>query len=202
MFVQVVQGRAKDAAGLRKQFERWDQEIKPTSQGFLGSTAGVTADGEFIALARFESEEAARANSDSAQQTAWWQETSQFVEDPMFHDCTLVDVMNEGGSDDAGFVQVIQGKTKDVEKARSLDTTSQDQMRTMRPDVIGGIVAWHPQNGRYTNAIYFTSEAEARAKERESSSSPEFQKYMQEWQALADGEPKFLDITQPWYSST
>jgi hypothetical protein len=201
MFVQVVQGKAKDAAGLRKQFERWDQEIKPTSQGFLGSTAGVTADGEFIALARFESEEAARANSDSAQQTAWWQETSQFVEDPMFHDCTLVDVMNEGGSDDAGFVQVIQGKTKDVEKARSLDTTSQDQMRTMRPDVIGGIVAWHPQNGRYTNAIYFTSEAEARAKERESSSSPEFQKYMQEWQALADGEPKFLDITQPWYSS-
>jgi hypothetical protein len=201
MFVQVAQGKAKDAAGLRKQFERWDREIKPTAQGFLGSTAGVTADGEFIALARFESEEAARANSDSAQQTAWWQETSQFVEDPMFHDCTLVDVMNEGGSDDAGFVQVIQGKTKDVEKARSLDTTSQDQMRTMRPDVIGGIVAWHPQNGRYTNAIYFTSEAEARAKERESSSSPEFQKYMQEWQALADGEPKFLDITQPWYSS-
>ena len=97
---------------------------------------------------------------------------------------------------------MIQGKTKDVEKARSLDTTSQHQMRTMRPDVIGGIVAWHPQNGRYTNAIYFTSEAEARAKERESSSSPEFQKYMQEWQALADGEPKFLDITQPWYSST
>jgi hypothetical protein len=202
MFVQVAQGKAKDAAGLRKQFERWDQEIKPTSQGFLGSTAGVTADGEFIALARFESEKAARANSDSAEQTAWWEETSQFVEDPMFHDCTLVDVMNEGGSDDAGFVQVIQGKTKDVEKARSLETTSQDQMRAMRPDVIGGIVAWHPQNGRYTNAIYFTSEAEARAKERESSSSPEFQKYMQEWQALADGEPKFLDITQPWYSST
>jgi hypothetical protein len=202
MFVQVAQGKAKDAAGLRKQFERWDREIKPTAQGFLGSTAGVTADGEFIALARFESEKAARANSDSAEQTAWWEETSQFVEDPMFHDCTLVDVMNEGGSDDAGFVQVIQGKTKDVEKARSLETTSQDQMRAMRPDVIGGIVAWHPQNGRYTNAIYFTSEAEARAKERESSSSPEFQKYMQEWQALADGEPKFLDITQPWYSST
>jgi hypothetical protein len=201
MFVQVVQGKARDVASLRKQFERWDQEIKPTAQGFLGSTAGVTADGEFIALARFESEEAARANSDSAQQSAWWQETSQYLEDPMFHDCTLVELMNEGGSDDAGFVQVIQGKTKDVERARSLDMASQDQMRDMRPDVIGGIVAWHPENGRYTNAIYFTSEAEARAKERESSSSPEFQKYMQEWQALADGEPKFLDITQPWYSS-
>ena len=201
MFVQVIQGKAKDPAGLRKQFERWDQEIKPTANGFLGSTAGVTADGEFIALARFESEEAARANSDNAQQTAWWEETSRYVEDPMFHDCTLVDLMNEGGSDDAGFVQIIQGKVKDVDKARSLGSATRDQMRDMRPDVIGGIVAWHPQNGRYTNAIYFTSEAEARANERQSSSSPEFQKFMEEWGALADGEPKFLDITQPWYSS-
>jgi hypothetical protein len=62
-------------------------------------------------------------------------------------------------------------------------------------------VAWHPQNGRYTNAIYFTSEAEARAKEKESASSPDFQAFMSEYQALSDGEPKFLDITEPWYSS-
>jgi hypothetical protein len=201
MFVQVVQGKAKDPAGLRKQWEKWEQEIKPSAIGYLGSTAGVTADGEFIALARFESEDAARANSDSPKQSAWWEETSRYVEDPMFHDCTLVDLMNDGGSDDAGFVQIIQGKTKDVDKARSMDSASQDQMRDMRPDVIGGLVAWHPQNGRYTNAIYFTSEAEARKNERESSSSPEFQKFMEEWGALSDGEPKFLDITEPWFSS-
>ncbi|MGH2791703.1 MAG: hypothetical protein ACRDJ0_12090 [Actinomycetota bacterium] len=201
MFVQVIQGKAKDPAGLRKQWERWDQEIKPGARGYLGSTAGVTADGEFIALARFESEEAAQANSDRAEQSAWWDETSQYLEYPLFHDCTLVDLMDEGGSDEAGFVQVIQGKTTDVDKARQIDDDSQRQMNEMRPDVIGGFVAWHPQNGRYTNAIYFTSEAEARAKEKESSATPEFQEFMREWQALSDGEPKFLDITEPWYSS-
>jgi heme-degrading monooxygenase HmoA len=201
MFVQVIQGKAKDAGGLRKQWERWDQDLKPAAKGFLGSTAGVTADGEFIVLARFESEEAARANSDSAEQSAWWEETSQYLQDPMFHDCTLVDLVNEGGSDDAGFVQVIQGKVTDVEKARELDNATQSQMKEMRPDVIGGIVAWHPQNGRFTNAIYFTSEAEARAKEKESLSSPEFEKFMSEWQAISDGEPKYLDISKPWYSS-
>ena len=72
MFVQVIQGKAKDAAGLRKQWERWDQELKPAAKGYLGSTAGVTADGEFIALVRFEDEAAARANSDSPEQSAWW----------------------------------------------------------------------------------------------------------------------------------
>jgi hypothetical protein len=201
MFVQVIQGKAKDPAGLRKQWERWDQELKPAAEGYLGGTAGVTADGEFIALARFESEEAARANSGSPEQSAWWEETAQHLEDPMFHDCTEVDLMKEGGSDDAGFVQVIQGKVTDVEKARELDRGGQEQMSQMRPDVIGGIVAWHPQNGRYTNAIYFTSEAEARAKEKESASSPEFERFMSEWQAIADGEPKFLDLSEPWYSS-
>jgi hypothetical protein len=201
MFVQVIQGTAKDPAGLRKQWERWEKELKPAAKGYLGATAGVTADGEFIALTRFESEEAARANSDSAAQDAWWQETSRYLDAPMFHDCTLVDLMNEGGSDEAGFVQVIQGKVSDVDKARSLDNATQDQMGEMRPDVIGGIVAWHPENGRFTNAIYFTSEAEARAKEKESSSSPEFEEFMRQWQALSDGEPKYLDITDPWYSS-
>ena len=201
MFVQVIQAKAKDAAGLRKQWERWDQELKPAAKGYLGSTAGVTSDGEFIAMARFENEEAARANSDSSEQTAWWEETSQYLEGPMFHDCTLVDLMDGGGSDDAGFVQVIQGKVKDVEKARELDRAMQSQMAGMRPDVIGGIVAWHPENGRFTNAIYFTSEAEARTKEKESSSAPEFEEFMKEWEAVSDGEPKYLDITEPWYSS-
>jgi hypothetical protein len=201
MFVQVIQGKAKDAAGLRKQWERWDQELKPGAKGYLGSTAGVTADGEFIALARFEDEEAARANSDSPEQSEWWKETSQYLEDPMIHDCTLVDLMDGGGSDEAGFVQVIQGKVKDVEKARQLDGATQSQMKELRPDVLGGLVAWHPQNGRFTNSIYFTSEAEARAKEKESSSAPEFEEFMREWEALSDGEPKYLDITEPWYSS-
>jgi hypothetical protein len=70
-------------------------------------------------------------------------------------------------------------------------------MKEMRPDVIGGITAWHPQNGRFTSAIYFTSEAEARAKEKEMASSSEFEAFMTEWQSLADGESEYLDITEP-----
>ena len=201
MFVQVIQGRATDPAGLKKQWDRWDQEIKPGARGFIGSTAGITPDGEFIALARFETEEAARANSDSAEQSAWWEETSQYLSDPMFHDCTEVDLVNEGGSDRAGFVQVIQGKVTDIAKAREIDAKMQDQMGDLRPDVIGGIVAWHPQNGRFTNSIYFTSEAEARAKEKEMETSDVFEQSMSEYQAISDGEPKFLDLPDPWFSS-
>lgn len=198
MFAQVIQGRATDPAGLRKQWERWIDDVKPNAEGFLGSTAGVTSGGEFIAVARFESEDAARANSNRPEQGAWWEETSQYIADAMFHDCTEVDVFGGGGSDDAGFVQVIQGKTKDVEKSRALDARMEPAMRDRRPDVIGGVNAWHPENGRFTSVIYFTSEAEARAKEKEMNESEDVAEFMREMQELSDGEPKFLDITEPW----
>lgn len=201
MFVQVVQGRVKDTEGFKNQVEAWERDVRPAVQGFLGSTGGITPDGEFILLARFESEEVARANSDRPEQGAWWEETSKYVEDPMFHDCREVDLMGDGGSDAAGFVQVIQGKVTDVDKSRALDQEMQKEMAGMRPDVIGGITAWHPENGRFTSAIYFTSEAEARAKEAEASSSPDFEKYMSEMQALSDGEPKYIDLPEPWLSS-
>jgi hypothetical protein len=55
---------------------------------------------------------------------------------------------------------------KQKDKARALDAATQSQMKEMRPDVIGGITAWHSQNGRFTSAIYFTSESEARAKRK------------------------------------
>ena len=201
MFAQVIQGKATDRAGLQKQWERWNDDVKPNAAGFLGSTAGITPSGEFITVARFESEDAARANSDRPEQGAWWEETSQYLSDVMFHDCTEVDVFGDGGSDDAGFVQIIQGKVKDVAAARELDARMEPGMREARPDVIGGVNCWHPDSGRFTSVIYFTSEAEARAKEKEMETSEEAAAYMKEMEALSDGEPKFLDLPEPWYSS-
>lgn len=201
MFVQVIQGKAKDAAGLKKQWERWDQELKPQATGYLGGTAGVTADGKFIALARFESDDAAKANSDSPEQSKWWEETSQYLDDVMFHDCTEVALSKGGGSDDAGFVQVMQGKVNDVAKAKELESKMEEKMNELRPDVLGSVTAYHPENGRYTSAIYFKSEAEARVKEKEMETAEGFEEFMGEWQAIADGETEYLDITEPWYSS-
>jgi hypothetical protein len=68
VFVQVIQGQVADAAKVRAAMDRWGQELAPGARGWLGSTAGVTEDGRFIALARFESEEAARRNSGRPEQ--------------------------------------------------------------------------------------------------------------------------------------
>ncbi len=72
MFVQVINGRTSQPEALAEAFDRWKAELSPGATGWLGSTGGVTDDGTVIAVARFESEEAARANSARPEQDAWW----------------------------------------------------------------------------------------------------------------------------------
>lgn len=66
MFVQVIEGRVRDLEGLRRQFDTWMSELAPGADGYLGSTAGVAPDGTFVAVARFESQEAVGGGSDDA----------------------------------------------------------------------------------------------------------------------------------------
>ncbi len=77
MFVQVIQGQVADPGKVRAALDQWIRELAPGSIGWLGTTAGVTEDGRFIELARFESEEAARANSNRPEQDRWWAETAK-----------------------------------------------------------------------------------------------------------------------------
>ena len=197
MFVQVIQGRVKDAGALRKTLDRWTDEIKPGAEGWLGATGGVTEDGEFVSFVRFESEEAARRNSDRPEQTEWWNEFSQNLEgEPTFIDSTDVTLWDDGGSDDAGFVQIIQGHVKDRNRYTKMMEASQGDVSNSRPDVIGGVHVWDGDN--FVEAVYFTSEAEAR--KGESQGNEEFQEQMQEWQDLVD-DVRFTDLRDPILSS-
>ena len=44
MFIQVIQGKVADEAGLQRQMDRWNEELMPgaVERGYLGSTSGTT----------------------------------------------------------------------------------------------------------------------------------------------------------------
>jgi hypothetical protein len=200
VFVQVIQGQVADAGKLRAALDRWIQELAPESIGWLGTTAGVTEDGRFIELARFESEEAARANSDRPEQDRWWAETSQlFSGEPTFKDSSDVTVDVTGDPDTAGLVQVIQGRGSDPDRARELMGQDSSEWAAFRPEILGSVAVGH-EGGAYTMAVYFTSEAAAREGERKEA-PPELQAQMDEMAALSVGEPEFFDLKQPWLYS-
>jgi hypothetical protein len=200
MFVQVIQGRVSDAAALHAAFDRWIQDLAPGAAGWLGTTAGVTDDGRFMGIARFESDEAARRNSNRPEQDAWWSQTSTlFTGEATFIDSTDVDVDVRGEPDDAGFVQVIQGRSSDPDRAKELMGQDSADWAAFRPEIIGSVGVGHSDGG-YTTVVYFTSEDEAREGERKEP-PPAIKALMDEMNALNVGTPEFFDLKEPWLYS-
>lgn len=200
MFVQVIQGQVSDAEQARAALERWAQELAPGAAGWLGTTAGVTDDGRFVALARFESEEAARRNSDRPEQGRWWTETSElFTGEATFSDSSDVTLDLVGDLDSAGFVQVMRGRGSDPDRARELMGQDSAEWAAFRPEIIGSVALGHP-GGAYTMALYFTSEEAAREGERKEVPA-NLKGQMEEMDKLSIGMPEFFDLTQPWLYS-
>ena len=195
MFIQVVQAKTKDKAGAKKMWDRWDSEVKPAAQGYLGATGGVTADGDLLVIARFDSAEAAERNNNIPEQQQWYSEFEKYIEgEPSFTNYTNVDISEGGGSDDAGFVQVIRVKGGDPQAFKAIEEEVGPKMRELRPDVIGSVNAWEGDD--VTTVIYFTSEAEARKNE----SNPEFQELSKRYMDLT-GDSAFYDLKDPWLAS-
>jgi hypothetical protein len=168
VFIQVMQGRALDPPGIRRELNRWQRQLATDADGWLGATAGVTEDGWSIVVMHFDSEQQARRNSDRPEQRAWWREASRHLGEVAFHDATKVRLYANGRSDLAGYVQVIQGHIDDLERRASLGDDQQEVLAQEAPHILGVTVAEHADRpGDFTQILYFTSEQDARLFEQE-----------------------------------
>ncbi len=195
MFIQIIKGKVKDADTFRRESERWPRELKPGATGYLGCTWGVASDGTGVVAARFESEDAARANSERPEQGEWWAKMEPAFDEVSFAESGDVDTLMDGGSDAAGFVQLIQGRVKDMRTARSLLQEMQGQLSERRPDILGGSWAWHGDDGTFTQVMYFRSAEDAHAAEQPSNDEELYNRYRD----LMASEPTFIDLTEPHF---
>lgn len=199
MYIQAIVGQVKDANAVRTTLDRWQKELAPGAEGFLGSTGGVTADNTLVAAVRFESAEAAQRNSQRPEQGEWFEEMKKnFTGDVTFYDCPEVDTGLGGGSDSAGFVQVMIGKSNDVPALRKLSEAFVDKMPALRPDLIGFNDAY-TADGTFVTVAYFTSEAEAREGEKKQM-PPEGAELFQQFESLVS-DSRYYDLTDPWLFS-
>jgi len=195
MFVQVIKGHTDDGAGLRQQLERWRTDLKPSAVGFLGSTGGIADDGTFVVVARFTDAASARTNSERPEQGQWWERTESFLDgEATFRESTDTTELFDGGSNDAGFVQIMEGRVADRAKAEAFESPEMlDELRAARPDLIGGLRVWF-DDGTFVDVAYFTSEEDARKGE----ASPEFEQPSDDYMALFD-EMTFVDLRDPFF---
>ena len=192
MFIQVMQAPCSRPDEVRAFSEKWSGDV---AEGFLGGTYGVTDDGTFLAVVRFASTEAARANSERPETDALSREFAGLLDGPIeFADYDDVSQFLEGGSDAAGFVQVIRGTTSDVAATKALmaDTGS---LKEMRPEIIGGTFAVDA-DGDFTQTVYFTDEASARSGEQQEPPA-EVREAIEDLMSGAS----FFDLRDPWFES-
>lgn len=198
MFIQIIQGRCTRPDELRALAESWRDELGPGATGWLGGTYGFTDDGMFVGVVRFESREAAEANSVRPEQGEWAQRMMALMDGPVeFHDCDDVTLMLAGGSDSAGFVQVIRGKAAEPERLKALMTDT-DVLHEMRPDIIGASLGFE-DDGTFTETVAFTSEAAAREAEAQDFDGvpPEVRETIE----MSMQGATFYDLRDPWFAS-
>ena len=195
MFIQVIQGKCTRHDELRAMAEGWRAGLAGGAEGWLGGTYGFTDDNEFLGIVRFESRDAAMANSRRPEQGAWAKEMMALMDGPVeFHDCDDVMLFMDGGSDDAGFVQIIRGKVEDPGRIKAMlaDTS---MLHEMRPDIIGGTLAIEP-DGSFTETIAFRDEESARAGEKTEPPA----EVRSELESMMAGA-RFYDLHHPWFES-
>ncbi len=198
MFIQIIQGRCTRQDELRAMAETWPEQLGPGAQGWLGGTYGFTDDDQFVGVVRFESREAAMANSARPEQGEWAEQMMALMDGPVeFHDCDDVTLMMDGGSDSAGFVQVIRGRVAEPDRLKALMTDT-EMLHEMRPDILGATLAFE-DDGTFTETIAFTTEAAAR--EGESQDFSEMPAEVRETLDTAMQGATFYDLHHPWFSS-
>lgn len=175
--------------------DAWQADIGPHVDGWLGGTYGFTDDDMFVAVVRFESKEAAMANSQRPEQSEWAEQMMELFEGPVeFHDCNDVTLLMDGGSDNAGFVQVMHGKIADSAKLKELMGNT-DMLHEVRPEIIGATLAIE-DDGSFTQTIAFSDEESARRGE-----SAEMPEEIRGQLESAMQDVSYLDLHHPWFAS-
>jgi len=201
VFIQIIQGKCSKQDEMRALTDRWLQDLAPGADGWLGGTYGFTDDGDCVGVLRFESRDKAMANSQRPEQSAWWAEAEQLFDGPVeFHDCDRVTLMMDGGSDEAGFVQVIRGKVDDPAALESGVHAMESLLHDARPEIIGATVAIE-DDGTFIETVSFTDEAAAREGEAQAMpTSGELADAMRSFDHMAH-DVQYLDLHHPWFAS-
>ena len=148
---------------------------------------------------RFESKELASRNAERPEQGEWWQKMAAcFDGDVTFHDCDDATMFLGGGSDDAGFVQVIQGRLSDPERFRTFMSQPMDALKDARPEILGGTIGIDA-DGTFTETV--PSAARRKPARTSRTRCPRtcamaFEAEMAQVQDMA-----YLDLHHPWFTS-
>ena len=195
MFIQMVQGACDQQDDMRMLVDDWCTEVAD-QPGWLGGTYGFTEDDHFVGVVRWDSKASCDDYCTREGAAWWWAAASELLHSKAeIHQSEDVTLMLQGGSDDAGFVQIMKGKVGDADLLRRISTDQEmtAMLHQARPDIIGSTLLIE-DDGSFVETISFTDEAAARAGEKQEMPA----------EAAADMEHAmqdvhYIDLHHPWF---
>jgi hypothetical protein len=197
VFIQMVQGPCSRQVEMRMLVDRWCTRMADRP-GWLGGTYGFTDDDRFMGIVRYDSEAACRDYGAEPDAGLWWAEAMELMDgDCEVHQSGDVTMMLDGGSDDAGFVQVMRGHVGNADLLRKMTggTDMTNMLHAARPEIIGSTLAIE-EDGSFIETVAFTDEMAARRGEQ--IQMPE-EITQDRAEAIADVE--FIDLHHPWFAT-
>lgn len=198
MFIQMVQGACSQQDDMRMLVDDWCGSMRGR-YGWLGGTYGFTDDGRFIGVCRFDGITSARDWARDIDAGLWWATAESLMDsEPEIHESGDVTMMLDGGSDSAGFVQVMRGRVANADALKRImsDPEMTSMLHQARPEIIGATLAIE-DDGTFTETVAFTDEAAARVGEQSdaySDQADEFSSTMEDVQ--------YIDLHHPWFGSS
>jgi len=166
--------------------------------GWLGGTYGFTDDDRFLGIVRFDSGSACKDAAGTSEAATMWAGAEELFDGRCeIHESEDVSMMLNGGSDSAGFVQVMKGRVADADRFRHFmtDTEMTSMLHEARPEIIGATLAIEP-NGTFIETVAFTDEAKAREGEQKDMPAD-----MQADFESAMSDVEYVDLHHPWFAS-
>lgn len=195
MFIQMVEGACTQHDDMRMLIDEWCDRMAD-EPGWLGGTYGFTDDDRFIGVGRYESAAAWQQCCAAKDAGMWWAASEELFDSmPEIHQSEDVMMMLDGGSDQAGFVQVMRGKVGNPDKLRRM-MTDQDMtsmLHKARPDIIGATLLIE-DDGSFTETISFTDEDSARKGEAMEMPAEVAADFLE-----AVAEVSYYDLHKPWF---
>lgn len=197
VFLQIIQAPAANPTGVRQAWERWHDNVAPGAIGWTQSIAGITDDGEFIAVVEFVSEEAARNNEQRPEQDEWWRDMSAELQgDAAFHECSSVSQYGAALDDKVQVVQVVEGRAAQIEGLLR-EVPQREHHHVVESDLglSGGLIGIH-DGGQFTEVVWYPSEDAAR--------DPETGQFRERGVSMIEGladhisDIRYLTLQDPW----
>jgi hypothetical protein len=162
MFVEVLLGRTSGAERLQQAWSAVVGALDEAGERWLGATGGTAADGTFVGLLTFESEEGARITLDHLAERGTWQQLGKAVADLTFRECPEVRAFGGAHLGDATLVHIQRGTARDAGRLAGAFAEAGAGLRRRRgkTPALGGLLCWD-STGAATIALYESRRDEA-----------------------------------------